>query len=106
MTSLPTEIKVTANVTAQDIKKGIQGNCAECPLARALMRKLRKLGFRWVEVTALWVFAGTLGNPDDPYVPGRYISNHTLDSETFVALVDYNKPVKPGKFPFVFRLDA
>ena len=79
------EIRVTKN----DIEKGKAQDSKDCPIARAIRRKIKK------NKKTIWVSDGGVG------INGK-LYDHTNESFDFMQNFDRDIPVKPAKFSFPF----
>lgn len=83
--------RVTVNVTARDILKGIRGECKCCPVALALNRLLKKPYATDVGIQAVCYYSITnTGNVYGPDMP-EFVS-------TFIRAFDDNMNPLPFKF--------
>lgn len=83
--------RVTVNVTARDIVKGIRGECRCCPVALALNRLLKKPYATNVGIRSVCYYSITdTGNVYGPDMP-EFVS-------TFIYAFDGNKNPLPFKF--------
>lgn len=83
--------RVTVNVTARDILKGIRGECKCCPVALALNRLLKKPYAANVGIQSVcYVSITNIGNVYGPDMP-EFVS-------TFIHAFDGNKNPLPFKF--------
>lgn len=118
---IPETFEVTANVTANDLTrnqtqtaKSRKERCFTCPLASALLRKLRRMGFDWVAVSGQGIYAG-VGEPEgDPTyylttaavepLKYSYFSPMTDEISVFISEADMRHiNITPCKFTISFE---
>lgn len=88
-------MELHVEVTAEDIRRGIKGNCARCPIALACIRVLgikRRSEYRWVSIAGE-EFEFRLGKNEQVYY-GRLPDSAT----DFQSYFDDSEPVAPFSF--------
>ncbi len=102
-------MKLTINVTKQDIEMGCVAQPSNCPIARAVRRVLREMGAR---VQSYSVSVGT--NYLDIFTEDKYIIGHLLhtagaplpaQAHNFIMMFDIHKPTKPFSFEIELSLN-
>lgn len=84
--------KIRVNVTQKDINEGVAKDCEACPIARALMRAVKRLGATKVMI-GRGVWDVEFADPSKSlwgYMPG--------EAKQFVSDFDRGYSVLPGRF--------
>lgn len=97
-------MKVTINVTQEDIEEGQRGDCRSCPIALAINKCLKNMYFCEIDGS---VFADIYRVSNNRFVPQRmetYIINlkdYIKQVKSFIKDFDESTPVSP----FTFTVD-
>lgn len=88
---------VDVEVTEQDIDEGVGGNVGFCPIALAVTRAVRAMGFPELEAT--WEHVRAYCEPEGLIVIAK---NRWSDTDPYCQLDTYDCPDEMSEFAFMF----
>lgn len=92
-------MKLTINITAQDIETALPCNCFQCPIARAMMRQIPGCESVEARPAVLYFRDGLCGRRGLRATPPQEVKDfmHAFDNEQHVQPFSFTATFKTGK---------